>query len=503
MPAKAGIHVFLCRLGKDVDGRDKPGHDELLFVMTSSPSPLLPDATRALASFAAETPDRAIPADVIERIKLSFLDGLGVCLRGITFPWTQMVREVVQAEGGNAVASLWGTGARTSLTNAVLFNGTAGHAFEMDDIHKESIIHPNSLAVPVALALAEANPSLSGRDIVTALTLGYEVGLRIGNAATTALFLNGFHPQGTSGAFVAAAAAGRLLRLDADKMQHALGIAGSLGAGLMAAQEGAMVKRLHAGRAAQGGMLAALLAQRGFTGIADIVEAGYGGFLSSLARTPNPARLLDGLGEDWEAGKVGFKMYPNVTSIHAALDGLRAILTEENVTAPQIKEINVGCGHMTFVHTAWDYRPVGTTAAQMNMYYGLSVMAQRRNVTAADYADDTIADRDILAFMPRIKIAVDPEIESRGPAFRHAARVAVATSDGQTFARDVWHRRGSPENPVRRQEVEEKFAANVRVLLDAEPAARLQSLAAQLDALPDASELVAIMAAPFAPAPAL
>jgi 2-methylcitrate dehydratase PrpD len=250
-------------------------------------------------------------------------------------------------------------------------------------------------------------------------------------------------------------------------------------------------------------MLAALLAKRGFTGIADIVEAGYGGFLSSLARTPNPARLLDGLGEDWEAGKVGFKMYPNVTSIHAALDGLRAILTEENVTAPQIKEINVGCGHMTFVHTAWDYRPVGATAAQMNMYYGLSVMAQRRNVTAADYADDVIADRDILAFMPRIKIAVDPEIESRGPAFRHAARVAVATSDGQTFARDVWHRRGSPENPVRRQEVEEKFAANVRGLLDAEPAARLQSLAAQLDALPDASELVAIMAAPFAPAPAL
>src|SRR5262249_59084169 len=98
---------------------------------------------------------------------------------------------------------------------AVLFNSTAGHAFEMDDIHKESIVHPNSLAVPVALALAEADPTLSGRTIVAALALGYEVGLRIGNAATTALFLNGFHPQGTTGAFVAAATAGRLLGLDA------------------------------------------------------------------------------------------------------------------------------------------------------------------------------------------------------------------------------------------------------------------------------------------------
>jgi aconitate decarboxylase len=474
--------------------------------MTSSQSPLLPDATRTLARFAAETPADAIPGDVIARIKLSFLDGLGVCLRGTTFPWTGMVREFVQQEGGDAVASLWGASAgasagpsagpsaKTSLTNAVLVNATAGHAFEMDDIHKESIIHPNSLAVPVALALAEADPSLSGRDIAAALALGYEVGLRIGNAATTALFLNGFHPQGTSGAFVAAATAGRLLRLDAEKMQHALGIAGSLGAGLMAAQEGAMVKRLHAGRAAQSGLMAALLAQRGFTGISDVVEASYGGFLSSLARTPNVARLLDGLGTDWEAGKVGFKMYPNVTSIHAALDGLRAILADENVSAEQIGEIRVGCGHMTFVHTAWEYRPVGTTAAQMNMYYGLSVMAQRRNVGATDYADDTIADPQILSLIPRIKIAEDPEIERKGPVFRHAARVTVLTTDGKSHSRDVWHRRGSPENPVSRAEVEEKFTANVDGLLGADTARRLQSLAASLETLPDAKEIAAIMA---------
>jgi 2-methylcitrate dehydratase PrpD len=407
-----------------------------------------------------------------------------------------MVRDVVQHEGGNAIASLWGTGTRTSLGNAVLVNSTAGHAFEMDDIHKESIVHPNSLAVPVALALAEANPALSGRDIATALTLGYEVGLRIGNAATTALFLNGFHPQGTTGAFVAAAVAGRLLGLDAAHMQHALGIAGSMGAGLMAAQEGAMVKRLHAGRAAQSGMLAALLATRGFTGIADVVEASYGGFLSAFARTPNPDRLLAGLGEDWEAGKVGFKMYPNVTSIHAALDGLRAVLMEEDVTASRIDEIRVGCGHMTFVHTAWDYRPAGTTAAQMNMFYGLSVMAQRRNVSAGDYSDDAIAHPDILAFIPRIKVAVDREIEGKGPAFRHAARVEVRTSDGRNFRRDVWHRRGSPENPVSRREVEEKFAANVDELLDTAAAVRLQSLAARLDVLPDARDIVAIMAGP-------
>src|SRR5215467_3504504 len=433
--------------------------------MSSSQAPLLVNATRDLARFAAETRDGDIPRDVVERIKLSFLDGLGVCLRGTTFPWTRTVRDVVQQEGGNAIASLWGTGARTSPTNAVLVNGTAGHAFEMDDIHKESIVHPNSLAVPVALALAEADPSLSGRDIVTALTLGYEVGVRIGNAATTSLFLNGFHPQGTTGAFVAAVTAGRLLGLDAPQMQHALGIAGSMGAGLMAAQEGAMVKRLHAGRAAQSGLLAALLARRGFTGISDIVEAGYGGFLSSFSRTPNIERLMQGLRVDWEAGKVGFKMYPNVTSIHAALDALRSILVEERVTAAQVNEIQVGCGHMTFVHTAWEYRPVGTTAAQMNMYYGLSVMTLKGNVSASDYSEGSIADPDIIAFMPRINIAVDAELESRGPPYRHAARVAVLATDGRTFGREVLHRRGRPENPVTRQDVEAKFDGNVSGLL--------------------------------------
>ncbi len=482
--------------GGVTSGGERPELRDRILV-SSSQAPLLPDATRELARFAADTPDRDIPAAVLERVKLSFLDGLGVCLRGATLPWTRMLRDVVREEGGSNIASLWGTGERTSLTNAVLVNSTAGHAFEMDDIHKESIVHPNSLAVPVALALAEADPALSGRDVVTALTLGYEVGLRVGNAATTSLFLNGFHPQGTTGAFVAAATAGRLLRLDASRMQHALGIAGSMGAGLMAAQEGAMVKRLHAGRAAQSGLLAALLAKRGFTGISDVIEASYGGFLSSLSRTPHVERLMAGLRQDWEAAKVGFKMYPNVTSIHSALDGLRSILVEQSIPASQIEEIRVGCGHMTFVHTAWDYRPVGITAAQMNMSYGLAVMARRTTISADDYSDAAIADLDTLAFIPRIKIAVDPEIERRGPTFRHAARINVLTIDGRRFSREVWNRRGSPENPVSRHEVEEKFAANVSGLLGTRAAERLISLADRLDVLAGAKEIVEIMASPF------
>ena len=152
---------------------------------------------------------------------------------------------------------------------------------------------------------------------------------------------------------------------------------------------------------------------------------------------------------------------------------------------------------MTFVHTAWHYRPAGVTAAQMNMCYGLSVMTLKGNVSASDYSEGSIADPDIIAFMSRISIAVDSELESRGPTYRHAARVAVLTTDGRTFRREILHRRGSPENPVTRQDVEAKFDGNVSGLLEPGAADRLKSLVAKLDVLASASGIVGIVAAPF------
>jgi 2-methylcitrate dehydratase PrpD len=449
--------------------------------------------TRELARFAAALQYEAIPPALIERIKLHILDGVGVCLHGAALPWTKMVADMAVAEGGNGTAALWANGARTSVSQAVLVNCTAGHAFEMDDIHKESVLHPNSLAVPVALALAGAHPGLSGRDVLTAIIAGYEVGTRVGNAATTALFLNGFHPQGTSGAFVAAATAGRLLGLSAEAMQNALGIAGSMGAGLMAAQEGAMVKRLHAGRAAQSGVYGAMLAQRGFTGISNILEAEYGGFLSSFARDYKIEKLTAALGEDWEAGKVGFKMYPNVTSIHAALDALHTLLTEHSLKAGDIAKIEVGCGHMTYVHTAWEYKPAGVTAAQMNLYYGLAVMALRGSVSAADYTEARIADPDVLAFMARIQPFEDATIEAKGAPFRHAATIKLHTVSGKVLSHDIWGRRGSPENPVSYEEVEAKFFGNVAGVVTPANAKRIAVLVKNLDSSASLEELNALL----------
>ena len=456
----------------------------------------MPDSgqpTKHLAEFSARLQFDDIPANVIEQIKLHILDGIGVCLHGTALPWSQKIASMVIEEGGNGAAGLWGSAARTSISQAVLVNCTAGHAFEMDDIHKESVLHPNSIAVPVALAIAGNKKNANGRKVLTAIIAGYEIGTRVGNAATTALFLNGFHPQGTSGTFVAADTAGRLLELNAEAMHNAFGIAGSMGAGLMAAQEGAMVKRLHAGRAAQSGVYAVMLAQRGFTGISNVLEAEYGGFLSAFSRTFKLERLLAGLGMDWEAAKVGFKMYPNVTSIHAALDALHFIQSEHGIKAQDIRLIEVGCGHMTYVHTAWPYEPTGVTAAQMNLFYGLGVMALRGSVTAADYTEDNIADPAVLDFMKRIKPFEDSKIEAMGAEARHAATVTLHTVDGRTFHHAIWARRGSPENAVSYEEVEAKFFGNVASGIDVSQAKKIATLVKDFENLPSKDELNALL----------
>ncbi|WP_428539450.1 MmgE/PrpD family protein [Rhodopila sp.] len=417
-----------------------------------------------------------------------------MALFGAGLPWTRHVREVARAEGATPAASFWGTPYRGSIAQAALVNGTAGHAFEMDDIHKESIVHPNSLACPVAFAFAEAAGGVSGAELLTAIVAGYEVGTRVGNAATMALFLRGFHPQGTSGVFVAAATAGRMLGLEAEPMQHAFGIAGSMAAGLMAAQEGAMVKRLHAGRAAHAGVQAALLAQRGFTGILDVLEAGFGGFLSSFSGHPDAARLTDGLGSTWQTAQVGFKLYPSVTSIHTALDALATVMTERALRAEDISRISVGCSHMTFVHTAWPYQPAGVTAAQMNLFHGLAVMALHRDASVRQYDADRLADPTVLAFIDRISAFEETELEAMGAPFRHGCRLTLTTRDGRVFEHERLARRGSPDDPVGEAEIVRKFESNVRAMLPAEAADDLRLRVMRLDRLDDTRELIARLA---------
>ena len=240
--------------------------------------------TRAIAEFVAGLRYDDIPQEVRTRCKLLILDSLGCALYGADLPWTRILQSTLGAIDSNDGAAVWGTNIRLSPPHAVLINGTQVQGFELDDVHRHGVLHVGAVTLPPLLAVAEMTP-MTGREFLTAAVAGYEIGPRVGICMGQEHIGQGWHSGATVGVFSAAAGAARGFGLDPERTIHALGIAGTQAAGLMAAQFGAMVKRMHAGRSAQSGFYGALLARDGFTGIIDVFEAQYGGFCTTFSRS--------------------------------------------------------------------------------------------------------------------------------------------------------------------------------------------------------------------------
>ena len=440
-------------------------------------------ATKQLGEFAAALRYEDLPADVVARLKACVLDALGCCLFGVTLPWTKMLIDLVTEEGGNPIARVPGTTLRTSVSQAVLIGATAGHGFEMDDIHAAAHLHCGSLALPTALALTDRHDGVDGRRLIAALAAGYEAGLRVGLAATGKLFMRGFHFQGACGPFVAAATGANLLALPPEQARQALGIAGSFGAGLMAAQEGSMSKRLHSGRAAQAGVMSAQLAARGFTGIPNVLEADYGGFLSTLSGEPELSHLTRGLGTEWEIRHVGYKPYATAASVQSVLFAIDGLMAENTLTADDIESVHVHCSTMAHRHCAWPYEPAGVTAAQMNMFFAAAMMMLDRNAMADQFREDRLSDPAALAIMERIQIDADPKYDVGGDKTRHHARVELIAK-GKRLKREVLERPGSPGNPLSPEQLQRKFSTLAAAVLPAERIPKIIEAVAALEDIP-------------------
>ena len=266
--------------------------------------------TRAIAEFVSGLAYDQIPAAVRERIKLLILDALGCGIYGANLEWCRILRGTLEGLDSSRTTAIWGTDCKLSSPHAALQNGTQVQGFELDDVHRRGVLHVGAVTLPALIAVAESHAKLSGRDLITAAVAGYEIGPRVGLCMGQEHIGQGWHSGATLGVFSAVSAVSRALGLSADATVHALGIAGTQSSGLMAAQYGAMVKRMHAGRAAQSGLYAALLAKDGFTGIVDVFEAPYGGFCTTFSRTPDRfdlAQLSSGLGERFETMRLSLK----------------------------------------------------------------------------------------------------------------------------------------------------------------------------------------------------
>lgn len=416
-------------------------------------------ATASLAAFASRLEYAVIPAEVIDKAKLSLLDTLGCCIYGSTLAPVRMLAQMAIAEGGQPVATILGTGQRTSSALAALVNGTAAHAFQLDEVHAGSTLHPGSVVVPALAALSEAAGGIDGRDFLAAMVAGYEVGTRIGNACEGRMFTRGWHNQGATGPLAAAAAAARALRLDPERTNHALGLAASQSAGLMAVQEGANAKAFHSGRAAQSGVYAALLARSGYTGIEDVLDQDYGAFFSTLAGGHNHAKLTAGLGGEWETLKVGYKLAPASNGSITAMATLVRVMQENGLAAHDIEQITAGVSTNTFEHCGWDFDPAalkGVLAAQMNLRYGLAVMALDRAATPAQFCEARIKSPDIAAFLPKIDVRVHAPYDGNA-ALRLACTLEVRVGGGRDFSGETLYRPGGAEDPIPPEDLERKF----------------------------------------------
>jgi aconitate decarboxylase len=449
--------------------------------------------TRGIASFVANLTYERIPPEVIARIKLLILDALGCAIFGTGLQWSRILLDTLARLDTSPACGVWGTAQRLSAPHAALVNGTLVQSFELDDVHRAGVLHVGSVTLPPLLAVAELRPGMSGRDFLRAAVAGYEIGPRVGLCMGPEHIGQGWHSGATVGVFSAAAGAAAALRLPADRVVHALGIAGTQSSGLMAAQYGAMVKRMHAGRAAQSGLYGALLAEGGFTGISDVFESPYGGFCTTFSRSHDRFRLAEltsGLGERFETMGVALKFYSCVGSNHTALDALRNIQARRPFRPDEVEEIVVLGSQATVDHVGWPYRPQSLTSAQMNLPFCLATLLVEGDVFVEQFSDAVIADPRRVTLAEKVEVRHDPAITARGARFRHMVRLKLQLKNGVVEEETVEAPRGSEETFACEDDVVEKFTKLARTKMAMHEIERLRDLVLGCDALDDVGVLV-------------
>jgi 2-methylcitrate dehydratase PrpD len=424
------------------------------------------------------------------------LDSLGCALYGANLQWCRILQDTFGGLDTTRTTSVWGTSRKLSSPNAALVNGTQVQGFELDDVHRDGVLHCGAVTLPVVVAVAESHANLSGRDFLVAAVAGYEIGPRVGRCMGQEHIGQGWHSGATLGVFSAAAGAARALGLDSDHTVHALGIAGTQSAGLMAAQYGAMVKRMHAGRSAQSGLYGALLAQAGFTGIVDVFEAPYGGFCTTFSRSHdrfNMHALSAGLGSEWEAMRVALKFFSCVGSNHTTLDAIRDIRARRPFSLDELDKIIVHGSRVTVDHVGWPYRPEGLTSAQLNLPYCVATLLIEGDVFVDQFTDTAVHDRDRIELSRKVDVAEDPAITARGARFRHMVRVDVHLRDGSVHSETREAPRGSEHSFAPAPDIVEKFRKLTRAILPKNQQDALVEATLGLDTLADSKTLINLL----------
>jgi 2-methylcitrate dehydratase PrpD len=451
--------------------------------------------SESLASFAAGLRPADLPAEVVARAKRHLLDVLGVALAAAGDDFAARARAAVATlASGSGAATVIGDAAHLPPAWAALVNGVLAHGLDYDDTHEAAVTHVSCSVAPAMLAAAEQHRG-DGAAALTALALGMESNVRIGLAARGAFHDRGFHPTGVCGAYAASLVAGRLAGLDAPRLAHALGLAGSMASGTMEVlTDGSWAKRVHAGWAAHAGLIAAALAGAGFTGPRDTFEGRFGLYRSHLGSVDVDVDVLTrDLGRRWHLLDIAMKPYPCCHMTHAFIDAAAALRDAHRLTPADIDaiECDIHPREMPVVcePIAGKLNPQTDYDAKFSLPYTVAAMLVRGHVELDDFSPAAIADRAVLDLAGRVTCRPDPAADY--PRC-FPGRLRIRLRNGRVLAHDEPVNRGSFLRPLSDDDVREKFRRNAARAL---PAAQVEQVAAAVAALDEAPNVGALAAA--------
>jgi 2-methylcitrate dehydratase PrpD len=411
-------------------------------------------ATRTLCEFLAAIRYEDLPAAVVSRTEELFLDWFASALAGKDARPTRIMEKFADEMGPrDGTSEILVSRKRTSPVFAALINGAASHFVEQDDLHNSSVLHPGTVVFPAVYAAAQATGA-SGKEFIAASVAGYECGVRVGEFLGRSHY-KVFHTTGTAGKLAAAAGVAHLLKLDADRMQHCLGSAGTMAAGLWEfLRDAADSKQLHTGKAAADGLMAAYIARDGFTGARQIFE-GKQGMAAGMSTDADVRCLTDGLGKRWATAETSFKFHASCRHTHPSGDALLALMQTHQLKAGDIASVtaHVHQGALDVLGPVTD--PQTIHQSKFSMGFVLALIANLGRASLADFTNDALHEKQLRAFHDKVNMALDPEVDHAYPK-RWMGHVSVVTRDGRTLDQRITSPKGDPDNALTRAELEDK-----------------------------------------------
>lgn len=424
-----------------------------------------------MAELVAKTQYESLSSEVVKQAKNCILDLVGVALAAANSKLGQMALELAQEMGTVQESSVWGNGEKLSSTAAVFVNAMRGHIIDMDDGHRFGAVHMGVITVPVAIALAEKE-DLTGRELIEAIVVGYEIGVRLGAFINPGHLKRGFHSTATVGVFASAAVAAKILQLSHSQTENCFSLAGLQSAGLLEAlTSGHMGKSFQVGRAAQNGVWAAFAAKLGMEGPEQIIE-GNDGFLHAYTNGGKESEeLFRDMGMPFQILSIYLKKHAACRHIHPALDAIEILKCQQNLRPEDVVAIDVETYSVAVKLTGKNPKDPSAIAAKFSLPLSIGLMLTFGEAGPDVYTDQNAVHPLVRSMAEIVTIRTSPQRDNLYPTQR-GAMVTIKTLGG-TFTQEVNFPKGEPENPLDQLEIVDKFKANAAQVFQPERAEQL------------------------------